>query len=473
MTGLKSELFCDFYGLTMAQQAIQCGMGGQRGWFELFFRRIPDQGGFVIAAGLEPVLQELEEFSFSEDAIGFLRKRGDFSPEFLAYLKQIRFTGDVYAVPEGTPVFPGEPLFSFQAPLFQGYLLETRLLQKIGYASLIATKANRIIRSAQGLPVWEFGARRAHGMDAAVEGARAAYLGGCAGSSCTAAQAVYGVPITGTMSHAWVQQFPTEYEAFCTWCSASSQGVVLLVDTYDTLTSGVPNAIRAFQEVLLPRGITSFGVRLDSGDLAGLSRQVRRMLDDAGLFSCRILVSNALDEYRVEKLLSQGAAIDAFGVGERLITAKSDPVLGCVLKLTALEQPDGTLLPKYKWSETPGKSTLPYPKQIFRMWDTVTGTAKGDWICRQEETPEQAVSEIPQGVQVKSLLQPVMRRGVRLQFPMTLAEQQAYTLEQVDTLPEEVRRMKHPLPYPLHLSAELAAVRRELRQMQESQKSGM
>lgn len=457
----------------MAQQTLQCGMGGQRGWFELFFRRIPDQGGFVIAAGLESVLQELEEFHFSEASIGFLRKHGEFLPEFITHLKQARFTGDVYAVPEGTPVFPGEPILTLYAPLFQGYLLETRLLQKLGYATLITTKANRIVRGAQGRPVWEFGARRAHGIDAAVEGARAAYLGGCAGTSCTAAQAVYGVPITGTMSHAWVQQFPTEYEAFCAWCNANSEGVVLLVDTYDTLRSGVPNAIRVFQEELLPRGITDFAVRLDSGDLAVLSRQVRQMLDDAGLFGCRILVSNALDEYRVERLLSQGAAIDAFGVGERLITAKSDPVLGCVLKLTALEQPDGTLIPKYKFSETPGKSTLPYPKQVFRLLDSEKGSAMGDWICRQSESPEQVLPDVPQGAFLKSLLQPVMRRGVRLHQPMPLAEQQIYALKQVNTLPEEVRRLEHPIPYPLHLSAELMTIRRELRQMQESQKSGM
>lgn len=465
---VNPALFCDFYGLTMAQQSMQCGMGEQWGWFELFFRRIPDQGGFVLAAGLEPVLRHLEQFRFSEEDIAFLRKREDFSPSFLAQLQRMRFIGDVEAVPEGTPVFPGEPLLTLHAPLSLAYLLETGLLQKIGYATLIATKANRIVRAAGQRPVWELGARRAHGVDAAVEGARAAYLGGCVGSSCTAAQMVYDVPVMGTMGHAWVQQFPTEYEAFRTWCNASPRGAVLLVDTYDTLHSGVPNAIRAFQEVLLPRGITEFAVRLDSGNLAELSCQVREMLDHAGLTTCRILVSNALDERRIAALISQGAAIDTFGVGERLITAKSDPVLGCVMKLTALEQPDGTLLPKCKQSETRGKSTLPYPKQVLRRINPQTGTASGDWICRRDETPEQMFSDGTE--QLYPLLSQVMRRGVRLEAPIPLAELREYALQQTKRLPSDVLRLEQPSHYPLHLSASLTE---SVRQMQESQKSGM
>lgn len=470
---MNAELFCDFYGLTMAQQTIQCGMGQRWGWFELFFRRVPDQGSFAVAAGLEPVLQELETLYFSNASISFLRKRGEFTPAFLSELQQMRFIGDVFAVPEGTPIFPGEPLLTLHAPLPLVYLLETRLLQKIGYATRIATKATRMVQAAQGRPVWEFGARRAHGRDAAVEGARAAYLAGCAGSSCTAAQMVYDVPVTGTMGHAWVQQFPTEYEAFCTWCNASPQGVVLLVDTYDTLRSGVPNAIRAFREVLLPRGITDFAVRLDSGDLALLSRQVRKMLDDAGLPTCRILVSNALDEHRMQKLLSQDAAIDAFGVGERLITAKSDPVLGCVCKLTALEEPDGSLVPKCKQSETRSKATIPYPKQVWRMFEPVHGQATGDWISGQTELPEQFFPEPEQAGLLQPMLRPMLRHGVRVSNPPALTETRSYAAQQIQTLPEGVCRLAEPTPYPLHLSAELAARSRELRRMQESQKSGM
>lgn len=470
---MNSELFCDFYALTMAQQALQCGMGERWGWFELFFRRIPDQGGFALSAGLEPVLRELEQFCFSEKTISFLRKREEFTPAFLTYLHRMRFVGDVYAMPEGTPVFPGEPILLMHAPLPMAYLLETRLLQKIGYATLIATKANRMVRAAQGRPVWEFGARRAHGADAAIEGARAAYLGGCAGTSCTAAQMQYDVPATGTMGHAWVQQFSSEYEAFSTWCHASPQGVALLVDTYDTLHSGVPNAIRAFQEVLLPRGITDFAVRLDSGDLTVLSRQVRRMLDDAGMSTCRILATNALDERRIETLLAQGASIDAFGVGERLITAKSDPVLGCVYKLVALDQPDGSQLPKWKCSETRGKSTLPYPKQVLRLFEPQVHHAVGDWICRRNEQPASVLPDPLWSANAHPLLNPVMRHGERTTPPPSLAESRAYALQQVETLPEETRQLTNPAQYPLHLSAELMTKSRELRKLQESQKSGM
>lgn len=467
---METELFCDAYGLTMAQQTLKCGMGDCWGWFELYFRRVPEKGGFAVAAGLEPILQELERFSFSENALSFLRKQGEFDPAFLEYLRHLRFSGDVYAAAEGTPVFAGEPFLQLYAPLPVAYLLETRLLQKLGYATLIATKASRMVRAAKGHPVWELGARRAHGVDAAIEGARAAYLGGCAGTSCVAAQQTYDVPATGTMGHAFVQQFPTEYEAFCAWCKNSPERAVLLVDTYDTLRSGVPNAIRAFQKVLLPRGITDFAVRLDSGDLAVLSQEVRRMLDEAGLSTCRILVSNALDEYRIQTLVEQGAAIDSYGVGERLITAKHDPVLGCVMKLTALVRKDGTLIPKYKWSESRGKSTLPYPKQIWRLYEPEKGRAVGDWICDREETADQVFSSDVESAHAQMLLHPVMRHGTRVSMQLSLTESRTYARRQLAVLPEGLLRLTEPEHYPLHLSAKLAAKSRVLRRMQESQR---
>lgn len=464
---MNTALLCDFYGLTMAQQAMQCGMGEQIGWFELFFRRIPDGGGYALAAGLEPILQELEALRFTAADIAFLRKHAVFSPEFLTELQHFRFTGDIYAVPEGTPVFSREPLLTLRAALPAAYLLETRLIQQLGYATLIATKASRMVYAASGRLVWELGARRAHSADAAIAGARAAYLAGCAGSSCTAAQLKYDIPVTGTMSHAWIQQFPTEYEAFAVWCKQASGRVVLLTDTYNTLKSGVPNAIRAIREILLPRGITDFAVRLDSGNLSELSRAVRRMLDDAGLQTCRIFVSNALDEFQIQKLVKQHAPIDAFGAGERLITAKSEPILGCVLKLTALERPDGTLIPKWKKSESKGKSTLPYPKQIWRGTDPQTGVFNGDWICRMEEFPQQLDSNaIP-------LLKHVMKGGQRIAKPLSIAEIRTAALQQTARLPEENRRLTEPEPYPLHFSDSLTAYRRTAPEQQKSQTSGM
>ncbi len=446
---MHKGLFCDFYGLTMAQQCMRCGMGDQIGWFELFFRRIPDGGGFALAAGLEPLLQELETFRFTPEEIAFLRKRQEFSPQFLSELQQLRFTGDIDAVLEGTPIFPGEPLLTLRAPLPLAYLLETRLIQRLGYATLIATKASRMVHAAAGKPVWEFGARRSHGTDAALAGARAAYLAGCTGSSCTAAQQRYDIPVTGTMSHAWVQQFPTEYEAFAVWCSQVSERAVLLVDTYDTLKSGIPNAIRAIREILLPRGITEFAIRLDSGNLTMLSCAARQMLDEAGLSTCQIIVSNALDEYRIQKLLLQNAPIDVFGVGERLITAKSDPVLGCVLKMTALEQPDGTLIPKRKHSASKGKSTLPYPKQIWRMSNPPTGNISGDWLCRRHEIPPQTEEN------TTPLLKQVMRNGIRTTASLPPAEIRSYAAQQLQKLPEKVRQLSNPSAYPVHIAESL------------------
>lgn len=459
---METELFCDAYRLSMAQQTLECGMGDCWRWFEVYFRRVPEKGGFAVAAGLEPVLRQLKQLHFSETSLSFLWKEGEFHPTFLDYLRHLRFTGDVYAVAEGTPIFAGEPFVQLHVPLPIAYLLETRLLQKLGYATLIATKASRIVRAAKGHPVWELSARRTHGIDAAVEGARAAYLGGCAGTSCVAAQQAYDIPVTGTMGHAFVQQFPTEYDAFSAWCARCTSHATLLVDTYDTLHSGVPNVIRAFQEVLLPRGITDFAVCLDSGDLAVLSRQVRRMLDDAGLSTCWILASNALDEYRIQALLDQGAAIDVFGVGERLITTKAEPVLGCVMKLMAIDQKDGMLLPKWKCSESRGKSTLSYPKQIWRCYDS-QHRALGDWIAGREETMDQVFSAADAHAESKPLLHTVMHHGTRTAAAPTLMESQGDARCQLADLPESLLRLTKPERYPLHLSEALAAKLRGVR----------
>ena len=344
--GINLTMLCDFYELTMGNGYLNAGMADQICYFDLFFRDVPDGGGFAIAAGLEQIVDYIQNLHFSPEDIDYLRSRGIFSEAFLDYLKDFRFTGDVWAVPEGTPIFPREPVITVRAPAIQAQLLETYMLLEFNHQSLIATKASRICRAAEGRAVMEFGSRRAQGIAGAVVGARAAYIGGCCGTACTVSDPLYGVKALGTMAHSWVQMFPSEYEAFVSYCRSYPTNAVLLVDTYDSLRSGVPNAIRAFNEVLRPLGITSCGIRFDSGDMAYLTKKARKMLDEAGWPGCRITVSNSLDEWLIAGLLRQGAQIDSFGVGERLITSKSSPVFGGVYKLCAVEDENGEIVPK-------------------------------------------------------------------------------------------------------------------------------
>ena len=289
-------MLCDFYELTMANGYFQTGLKDRICYFDVFYRSVPDKGGFSIAAGLAQVVEYIQGLSFDEEDVAYLRGKGCFSEEFLQYLLHFEFTGDIWAVPEGTPVFPGEPILTVRAPAIQAQFVETFILLTLNHQSLIATKSNRIVRAAEGRPVSEFGSRRAQGADGAVLGARASYIAGCASTACTLADQRYGSPASGTMAHSWVQMFPDEYTAFKTYCQLYPNNATLLVDTYNVLKSGVPNAIRAFKEVLLPQGITRCGIRLDSGDLTYLSQKARKMLDDAGLTDCKIFVSNALDE---------------------------------------------------------------------------------------------------------------------------------------------------------------------------------
>ena len=334
-------MLCDFYELTMGNGYFQCGYKDRITYFDVFFRTVPDNGGFAIAAGLEQAVRYIQQLHFDEDDIAYLRGRGIFSEDFLSYLRDFRFTGDIWAVPEGTPIFPREPIMTVRAPAIEAQLVETFLLLTLNHQSLIATKANRVVRAAKGRTVLEFGSRRAQGSDGAILGARAAYIGGCAGTACTVSDQLYGVYAGGTMAHSWVQMFDSQYEAFKAYCEIYPDNPTLLVDTYNTLKSGVPDAIRVFNEVLKPRGLTKCGIRLDSGDMTYLTKKARKMLDDAGWQSCKISVSNSLDEYLIQDLINQGACIDMFGVGERLITAKSEPVFGGVYKLTAVEDEQG------------------------------------------------------------------------------------------------------------------------------------
>ena len=365
---LNMTMLCDFYELTMGNGYFESGYKDHITYFDVFFRRVPDGGGYAIAAGLEQLIDYIENLHFSPEDIAYLRGRNLFSEEFLSYLEDFHFTGDIYAMPEGTPVFPREPMVIVRAKAIEAQLIETFTLLTINHQSLIATKANRIARAARGRTVLEFGSRRAQGADAAIIGARAAYIGGVAGTACTISDQIYGVPAGGTMAHAWVQMFDSEYDAIKTTCQIYPHNATLLVDTYNTLKSGVPNAIRAFNEVLKPMGITKCGIRLDSGDMAYLTRKARKMLDEAGWTECQISVSNSLDEYLIQDLLLQDAKIDLFGVGERMITAKSEPVFGGVYKLAAVEDQQGNITPKIKISENVEKITIPHFKKVYRFY---------------------------------------------------------------------------------------------------------
>ena len=464
---LNLTMLCDFYELTMGNGYFENGMKDRICYFDVFFRKCPDKGGFAIAAGLEEIVHYIEALHFDEDDIAYLRGRNLFSEEFLEYLRNFRFTGDMWAVPEGTPIFPQEPIITVRAPAIEAQLIETFLLLAINHQSLIATKANRVIRAADGRTVLEFGSRRAQGPDAAILGARAAYIGGCHGTACTISDQLYGVKAGGPMAHAWVQMFDTELEAFTTYCKLYPNNATLLVDTYNTLQSGVPNAIRAFNEVLKPLGITKCGIRLDSGDMAYLSRQARKMLDEAGWTECQISVSNSLDEYIIQELLRQGACIDIFGVGERLITARSEPVFGGVYKLAAVEAEDGSILPKIKISENVGKITNPHFKKFYRFFGNDTGKAIADYLCIYDETVDDSQDMVifdPEATwktktvydfTAKEMQVPIFKSGKRIYELPTLEEIRTYCAQQVDTLWDEVKRFENPHTYYVDLSQKL------------------
>ncbi|MCD8066558.1 MAG: nicotinate phosphoribosyltransferase [Oscillospiraceae bacterium] len=468
---LNLTMLCDFYELTMGNGYWNCGYGDKICYFDMFYRRVPDAGGYAIAAGLEQLVDYIRQLRFEEQDIDYLRSRGIFSESFLDYLRSFRFTGDIWAVPEGTPVFPGEPIVTVRAPAVEAQLIETYLLLTINHESLIATKASRICRAADGRAVLEFGSRRAQGIAGAVVGARAAYIGGCAGTACTLSDEMYGVTAGGTMAHSWVQMFPTEYEAFETYCRTYPTNATLLVDTYNSLKSGVPNAIKAFNNVLKPLGITKCGIRFDSGDMAYLTRRAREMLDEAGWTECKITCSNALDEHLIEELIHQDAKIDVFGVGERLITARSEPVFGGVYKLAAVEEPDGTIIPKIKISENVEKITIPHFKKTYRLYGRGSGKAMADYICLHDETVDDSGSmEIfdPESTwkrttlsdfEAKELQVPVFLGGELVYELPTLEEIKHRCAEQLDTLWDEVKRFDNPHGYYVDLSPKLWDIR--------------
>ena len=459
---LNLTMLTDFYELTMADGYFETGMAEDIAYFDMFFRKVPDGGGFAIMAGLEQTIDYLKNLKFTDEDIQYLRNKNMFCEEFLEYLRNFEFKCDVWAVPEGTPIFPHEPIVTVRGPVMQAQFIETMVLLTINHQSLIATKANRIVRAAKGRPVMEFGTRRAHGAEAAIFGARAAYIGGCAGTACTIADRDYGIKALGTMAHSWVQMFPDEYTAFKKYAEIYPQNCTLLVDTYNVLKSGVPAAIKVFKE-MKPE---SMGIRIDSGDVTYLTKKARKMLDDAGLQDCKIVVSNSLDEYIIRDVLLEGACIDSFGVGERLITAKSEPVYGGVYKLAALET-NGELIPKIKISENVEKITNPGFKGLFRLYDKTTGKARGDIITVAGETiPEQDEYVIfdPNAVwkktrvtnyTVRNLQVPIFKGGKCVYQSPSIEEIREYCKEQIDTLWDETLRFENPQTYYVDLSQKL------------------
>lgn len=467
-------MLCDFYELTMANGYFKKGMQNDIAYFDVFFRQVPDGGGFAIAAGLEQVVQYVRSLRFTEEDISYLKEKGIFDEAFLDYLRGFRFTGDIYAVPEGTPVFPGEPILIVRAPAIEAQFIETYVLLALNHQSLIATKANRIVRAAEGRAIAEFGSRRAQGAEGAVLGARAAFIGGCAGTACTMTDRDYDVPATGTMAHSWVQMFDSEYEAFKAYCELYPHSATLLVDTYNVLESGVPNAIKAFKEVLLPQGITNCGIRLDSGDITYLSKKARKMLDEAGLTECKIVASNSLDEFIIRDLILQGAKIDLFGVGERLITAKSDPVFGGVYKLAAKEDQNGTIVPKIKISENAGKVTTPHFKKVYRLSEKETGKAIADLICVHDEMIDESKPleifdpnftwkrKTLTDFTARELLMPIFKDGTLVYDLPDIHTIKDYCQEQVDALWDEVKRFENPHTYYVDLSQKLWDIKQRL-----------
>lgn len=461
--GTNLSMLMDFYELTMSNSYFENGMKDHIAVYDVFFRKVPDGGGFAITAGLEQVIEYIKALTFSEEDITYLRNMGLFSENFLNYLKNFSFSCDIWAIPEGTPVFPNEPIITVRGPIIQAQLIETMLLLTLNHQSLIATKTNRIVRAAQGRPVMEFGARRAHGYSAAAYGARASYIAGVSSTSCVLAGRQFGIPVSGTMAHSMVQSFATEYEAFAHYAKTYPADCTLLVDTYSVLKSGVPNAIRVFNEIVLPTGNRPIGIRIDSGDIAYLSKRARKMLDEAGFPDVKIVASNSLDEYIISDLIRQGSALDSFGVGENLITSKSNPVFGGVYKLVAVKQED-TYIPRVKLSESSAKITTPGFKEVYRFFNKETGKMEADLITLHGEEVDATDGytifdpidtwKIKQltNVEVKKLQEPIFKNGKLVYKLPTIEEIRSYCLSSIEQLWDESKRFENPHRHYVDLS---------------------
>lgn len=475
MNKMNLTMLTDFYELTMANGYFQNNLKEKQAYFDMFFRKVPDNGGYAIMAGVEQLIQYLNNLKFDDKDIEYLRSKKMFSEEFLQYLRTFKFSCDVWSIPEGTPIFPNEPVVTVRGPVIEAQFIETMILLTINHQSLIATKANRIVRAAQGRDVMEFGSRRAQGYDGAIYGARAAYIGGCVGTACTIAEREYDIPAIGTMAHSWIQMFPTELEAFRAYALTYPDSCTLLVDTYSVLKSGVPNAIKVFSEEIVPRGFRPKGIRIDSGDITYLSREARKMLDEAGFSDCKIVASNSLDEFIIRDILVQGAQVDLFGVGERLITSKSEPVFGGVYKLVAVEE-NSVMIPKIKLSENVGKITNPGFKQAWRLFDKVSGKAIADVLTTNEEIIDESKPyelfdpeytwkrKTITNFSAKRLLTRIFDKGACVYENPKLSEIKSYCKEQIDTLWDEVKRFENPHKYYVDLSKPLWDMKERLLQ---------
>ena len=473
MTKENLTLLTDFYELTMANGYFEHGLKDEIAYFDMFFRRVPDNGGFAIMAGLEQIIEYLDNLKFSDEDIEFLKRKDMFCDEFLEYLKNFRFECDVWAIPEGTPIFPHEPIITVRGPVIQAQFIETMILLTVNHQSLIATKTNRIVRAAEGRAVMEFGSRRAQGYSGAIHGARAAYIAGCSGTACTISERDDGIPALGTMAHSWVQMFDSEYEAFSAYAKTYPDSCTLLVDTYNVLKSGVPNAIRVFNEILKPMGKRPKGIRIDSGDIAYLSKKARKMLDAAGYTDCGITASNSLDEYIIRDTLMQGAKIDSFGVGERLITSKSEPVFGGVYKLAAVEK-NGEIVPKIKISENTEKITNPGFKKVYRLFSTESGEAIADVITLFDEaiTPDEPYEifdpehtwkrKTITNFDVELLTVQIYNKGKKVYDSPDVHEIKKHCEKEISRLWDEVKRFEFPHKYYVDLSPTLWDMKDEL-----------
>lgn len=470
---MNYTMLTDFYELTMANGYFKEGMKDKIAYFDMFFRKVPDGAGFAVMAGVEQLIEYLKNLKFEPEDIEYLRSKNMFDEDFLDYLANFKFECDVWAIPEGTPIFPNEPIVTVRGPIIQAQFIETMILLTVNHQSLIATKSNRIVRAANGRPVMEFGSRRAQGYDGAIYGARAAYIGGVCGTACTISDRMFEVPALGTMAHSWVQSFDNEYDAFRAYAETYPENCTLLIDTYNVLKSGLPNAIKVFDEVLKPMGITNCGIRIDSGDITYLTKKCRKILDEAGWETAKIVVSNSLDEYIIRDILRQGACIDSFGVGERLITSKSEPVFGGVYKLVAMEDENG-IIPKIKISENVSKITTPYFKKPYRLFSKETGKALADVLTTYDEVIDsdgeyeifdpnntwkrKTITDFV----VKELQVPIFKKGKCVYESPSLEEIKKYCESSIDNIWDEVKRFENPHEYYVDMSQKLWDIRYEL-----------
>ncbi|MDF2879626.1 MAG: putative nicotinate phosphoribosyltransferase [Clostridiaceae bacterium] len=466
-------MLMDYYEMTMGNEYFVNGLKDTIVYFDNFFRKVPDKGGFVISAGLQQLIEYIEGMRFTDEDIAYLRCKNTFNEGFLEYLRSFKFTGDIWAVPEGMPVFPNEPIITVRAPIIEAQLVETMILTTINHQSLIATKANRIVRTAKGKPVYEFGSRRAQGYDGAVYGARASIIGGCSGTACTMAGAMFDIPVVGTMAHSNVQLMSSEYEAFKMYARTYPDNCSLLVDTYNVLKSGIPNSIKVWNEEVVTKGYRPKGIRLDSGDLAYLSKKSREMLDEAGYSDAKIGVSNSLNEYVIRDLLIQDAKIDWFGVGENLITAKSDPVFGGVYKLVAVEE-DGKIKPRIKISENIEKITNPSYKKVWRLYDKDTNKSIADVLTLHNENisndseyelfdeKDSWKRKVVNNFYAMEIQEKIFENGELIYNSPSVMEIQEFCKEQIDTLWDELLRLENPHKYYVDLSLKLWNVKNQL-----------